>query len=176
MLFFNVYNDYFFEFWFSLLFFNVLVYIFLLVNIFLLFFLFDLKYLKTLNELKFMSNLPLIFVFTVLLLLSFAGIPPLLGFLSKFLIFIFLISKKNFFVVFIFLFFNVFVIYFYLQNLRFIVSKNISNKFVIKNNFVNFNKNIIFYINFFNFFNLFGLFYFEEFFIFLNYISSSVFI
>lgn len=176
MLFFNNYNDYFSEFWFSLLFFNVLVYIYLLTNIFLIFFLFDLKYLKTLNELKFASNLPLVFIFVVLLLLSFAGIPPLLGFISKFLVFIFLISKKNFFLIFIFLVFNIFVIYFYLQNLRFIISKNISNKFIIKNNFVNFNKNIIFYINFFNFFNLFGVFYFEESFIFLNYISSFIFV
>ena len=87
------------------------------------------KYLKTLNELKFFGNLPLITTFLILMLLSFAGVPPLLGFLSKFLVFIYIVSKSNYLFLFIFIFSNMFVIYFYIQNLRFLVSKNVGNKF-----------------------------------------------
>lgn len=164
--------QYFNEYSFSLLLFNILAYIFILINIFLIFFIFDMKYLKTLNELKFFGNLPLITTFLILILLSFAGVPPLLGFISKFLVFIYIISKNNFLFLFLFIFSNMFIIYFYIQNLRFLISKNISNKFFIKKNFVFINQTIIFVFNFFNYFNVFSIFYFEEFIIYLNNISS----
>lgn len=152
----------------SILLFNIFSYIFILMNIFLLFFLFDLKYIKTLNDLKFFGNLPLITTFIVILLLSFAGIPPLLGFISKFLIFIFIITKNNYLFLFLFIFSNMFIIYFYIQNLRFVVSKNISNKFFIYNNSIDLNKNLILIFNLFNYLNIFSIFYFEEFLIYLN--------
>src|ERR1700755_3352856 len=107
----------------SLLLFNIVIYIIMLTNVFLLLFLFDLKYVKTLNELKFMGNTSFLTIYLVLLFLSFAGTPPLLGFLGKFLIFIFLLYKQNMFIFLIFLTLNFFSMYFYLQNLRFIVSK-----------------------------------------------------
>ena len=160
------------EYYLSILLFNIFSYIFILVNIFLLFFLFDLKYVKTLNDLKFFGNLPLITTFTVIILLSFAGIPPLLGFISKFLIFIFIVSKNNYLFLFLFIFSNMFIIYFYIQNLRFVISKNISNKFFLKNNHVNLNISMMFMFNLFNYFNVFCIFYFEEFMIYLNLISS----
>jgi NADH:ubiquinone oxidoreductase subunit 2 (subunit N) len=170
-IFFEYYNEYIF----SLILFNILIYIFLLINIFLIFFIFDMKYIKTLNELKFFGNLPLVSVFLVFLLLSFAGIPPLTGFISKFLIFIYVFSKQNIFYFLFFIFVNLFIIYFYIQNLRFLISKNVSNKFIIKNNNIILNSNIFFFFNFFNFFNLLGLFYFEEIFIYLNFISSNIY-
>lgn len=168
----NLHND-FENYTISLILFNIISYIFMLTNIFLLLFLFDLKYIKTLNELKFIGNTSFFTFYLVLLFLSFAGTPPLLGFIGKFLIFIFLIYKQNIFIFLIFIFLNFFSMYFYLQNLRFIVSKNITNKLIFKNNFTNFNYNIIFIFNFFNFFNLFIIFYFEDFFIFLNFINSN---
>jgi NADH:ubiquinone oxidoreductase subunit 2 (subunit N) len=146
----------------------------MLTNIFLLLFLFDFKYVKTLNELKFIGNSAFLTIYLVLLFLSFAGTPPLLGFIGKFLIFIFLLYKQNIFVFLLFLILNFFSMYFYLQNLRFIVSKKITNKIIIKNNFVNYNINIIYLFNWFNFLNLFNIFFFEEFFIFLNFINSNV--
>lgn len=169
----HLFFEYLNEYSFSLIMFNILSYIFILINLFLLFFIFDMKYIKTLNELKFFGNLPLISILLVILLLSFAGFPPLLGFISKFLVFIYIISKSNFLFLFLFLFSNMFVIYFYIQNLRFIVSKNISNKFFFKNYFVYLNDNIIYIINFFNFFNVLAIFYFEEFLIFLNFLTST---
>ena len=172
----NNFFDYYNEYSFSLILFNILIYIFLLINIFLIFFMFDMKYIKTLNELKFFGNLPLISIFLVFLLLSFAGIPPLTGFISKFLIFIYLFSKQNIFFFIFFLFVNLFIIYFYLQNLRFLISKNISNKFLVKNSQIIINHNVMFYFNYFNFFNLLGLFYFEEIFIYLNFLSSNIYL
>jgi NADH:ubiquinone oxidoreductase subunit 2 (subunit N) len=175
---FNFFSNFFFEYLneysFSLILFNIIIYIYLLINIFLIFFIFDIKYFKTLNELKFFGNLPFVSIFLVLLLLSLAGIPPLIGFLSKFLIFIYLFSKQNLIMFIFFIFVNVFIIYFYIQNLRFLISKNVSNKFIYKNNFINLNINLLFLINFFNFFNLFSILYFEEFIIFLNFISSTI--
>lgn len=160
------------EYYFSVLLFNIFSYIFILINMFLIFFLFDLKYIKTLNDLKFFGNLPLITTFIVILLLSFAGIPPLLGFVSKFLIFLFIVSKSNYLFLFLFVFSNMFIIYFYIQNLRFVVSQKIENKFFLKNNYVNLNLNLILIFNYFNYFNIFSIFYFEELIIFLNFISS----
>jgi hypothetical protein len=63
--------------------------------------------------------------------------------------------------------------YFYLQNLRFIISKKITDKLIYKNNFVYFNNDLIYIFNIFNFFNLLSIFYFEDFFIILNYMSSN---
>jgi NADH:ubiquinone oxidoreductase subunit 2 (subunit N) len=146
----------------------------MLINIFFLLFLFDLKYIKTLNELKFMGNTSFLSIYLVLLFLSFAGTPPLLGFVAKFLIFIFLLYKQNIFIFLIFILLNFFSMYFYLQNLRFIVSKKISNKIFYKNNIIFYNNNIINFFNFFNFFNLLGVFYFEEVFIFLNFLNSNI--
>ena len=118
----------------------------------------------------------MITTFVILTFLSFAGIPPLAGFLSKFLIFIHIFFKSNIIIFLFFLFVNLFVIYFYIQNLRFIISKQISNIFIYKNFFVYLNKSTLFSTNFLNFLNLTGIFYFEELFLYFNLISSTIFI
>jgi len=98
LIFNNIYNFIFnfssFE-GFTLILLNIYIYIFLLFNIFGLFFLFDLRYLRTLNELKSCGNLVFISITVSLLLISLAGVPPLLGFVGKFLLFIFLIKSSN---------------------------------------------------------------------------------
>ena len=105
----------------SLFFFNILIYISMLTLFFCLFFMFDLKYFKTLNELKGLANYTFATVSLIVLLLSIAGIPPLFGFVGKFLIFIFIFFKKQFILIFFLIFFNFFAMYFYIQNLRFLV-------------------------------------------------------
>jgi NADH:ubiquinone oxidoreductase subunit 2 (subunit N) len=59
-----------------------------------IFFLFDLRYLKTLSDFKFIGGIKSLSVYIVILLMSFAGIPPLLGFASKFLIFLIFFKKS----------------------------------------------------------------------------------
>ena len=152
----------------SLVYLNILMYIFLIINIFFILFLFDLKYLKTLNELKFLGNNYYVTFYLILIFLSFAGTPPLLGFLGKFFIFNFLILKKNFFIFLIFILLNFFSMYFYLQNLRFLISKKTYNMFFKKQ------VNIIYIFNIFNFLNVFSIFYFEDCFISLIYFFSFV--
>ena len=118
----------------------------------------------------------MITTFVILRFLSFAGIPPLAGFLSKFLIFIHIFFKSNIVIFLFFLFMNLFVMYFYIQNLRFIISKQISNIFIFKNFLVFLNKFSLFSINLLNFFNITIIFYFEEFFLYFNLMSSTLFI
>ncbi len=80
---------------------------------FFIFFLFETKWLKSLNELKLTYNLQMVTTFVILTFLSFAGIPPLAGFLSKFLIFIHIFYKSN---IYYFIFFHLykFVCYLFL--------------------------------------------------------------
>ena len=147
-----------------------------MLNIFFIFFMFNTKILKTLNELKYAYNIQFISISLILVFLSLAGIPPLSGFLSKFLIFIHIFFKSNIILFILFIFLNTFVIYFYIQNLRFMISKKISNIFNLNNYFVYLNSNYTNNINILNFFNLISIFYVEDFLIYLNLISSYIFI
>jgi NADH:ubiquinone oxidoreductase subunit 2 (subunit N) len=49
--------------------------------------------------------------------------PPLLGFVGKFLMVIFVNLKAQFFLVFLFILLNLLMIYFYIQNFRFLIKK-----------------------------------------------------
>jgi len=137
-----------------------------------IFFLFDLRYLKTLSDFKYIGSLKSISVYIVILLMSFAGIPPLLGFVSKFLIFLVFFKKSIWFLIFFFSFLNFFVIYFYIQNFRFLVSKVNYNNLLTSLDFSN-SFNLILIICFLNFFNLFGIIYIDDFLLFFNYISKN---
>lgn len=153
----------------SLLFLNIYIYIILLITIFLIFFLFDLRYFKTLNELKGFFNIPFLTVFIIIIFLSLAGMPPMLGFLGKFLIVIFFLFKSNFLILILFLFLNLFSIYFYIINLRYLVTKNYNTFFFYKNNNVYINFTILFFIIIFVFFNIFGIFFFNDLIILFSY-------
>jgi len=91
----NFLLDFYKEYVFALLLLNIFIYLSILINMFFIFFIFDIKYVKTLSELKFIGNLQSFSIYVVIILLSFAGVPPLLGFTGKFLIFITLFSKSN---------------------------------------------------------------------------------
>lgn len=160
---------------FSLLLVNVLIYLILLFNLFFIFFLFDVKYVKTLSELKFIGNTPSVSIYVVISLMSFAGVPPLLGFSGKFLIFITLFYKSSWLFLFFFGVLNIFLIYFYIQNFRFLSAKRIYDKTLVGVNLIksNFFVNCLMYLNFFN---LFAILFIEELLIFFNSISSNMFI
>jgi NADH-quinone oxidoreductase subunit N len=125
-------------------------------------FLYDIKKIKTLNNLKVFNKINFISVTVVLVFLSMSGIPPLAGFVGKFLLFNFLFFTQKYLVIILFSLLNFFSIYFYLQNLRFLISKTQPNYFLINGYYVYFNKGLINLIVFLNLFNFLNIFYFED--------------
>lgn len=153
----------------SLIIFNVIVYVLLLFLVFSILFLFDLKFFRVLSEIKGFGGvqfLSLSFIFTIL---SLAGIPPMAGFVGKFLIFFFIFLKQHFFFLIFLSCINFFIIYFYIQNLRFLISKNQYNYFITKKFQIYLDFNLIYIIVILNFFNVFGIFFTHDFLIIINY-------
>jgi NADH-quinone oxidoreductase subunit N len=146
----------------SIIYFNILIYISLLYLFFSLLFLFDVKKIKTLNNLKVFNGINFISVTTVLVFLSMSGIPPLAGFVGKFLLFNFLFFMQKYLIIVLFSLLNFFSIYFYLQNLRFLISKAQPNNFILGGFYVFFNKGLLNLIVFLNLFNFLNIFYFED--------------
>ncbi len=109
-------------------------------------------------------------------LLSLAGMPPLLGFVGKFLLLIFLAYKNQFLLFIIFSIINLFMIYFYIQNLRFLVSKSSSNILNVRGYFAAIDLRLVNLVVVLNFFNIFGIFFFEDFLILINYWSSFLYL
>lgn len=91
------------------------------------FFNFILNHAKTLyylNNLKFNGFSTFIFLTC---LFSMAGVPPFLGFFSKLFILL-LISSSNFFILYVFFFILLFLaLYFYIQNIRFLLTSKSTN-------------------------------------------------
>jgi NADH:ubiquinone oxidoreductase subunit 2 (subunit N) len=156
----------------SLVLFNIFVYLILVFLVFSIFFLFDLRFFKTLNEFKGFGGLSFVVYTLILSLMSFAGIPPLLGFVGKFLLFTYIFSHGNFVIFIIILFLNFFAIYFYFQNIRFLVSKSSEIYF----NFTSFTATLdlplIAFIVSLNIFNTLSIFFVADFLIFFSYWCS----
>ena len=147
----------------SIIYMNVYIYIFILYTFFSLLLIFDVKKVKTLTNLKIFNKNNFLSVTTVLIILSMAGIPPLVGFVGKFLIFNYLFFSQKYLYILIFSFMNFFSIYFYIQNLRFLISKVQKNFFLKSGFYVFYNKKLIDLIVLLNLVNFFGILYFEDF-------------
>lgn len=111
--------------------FYLIVYNFSLFLFFSIFFHFNFKSHSTLNVLEKINSksFPL-FLFSTILI-SLAGVPPSIGFVSKLMIFVALLESPL--AILIFLFFPILMVslYFYMQNIRFLFSQTPSN-FVIE--------------------------------------------
>lgn len=97
---------------------------------------YDIRFIKNLSDLKkFGVTFPfnLIFLITIM---SFAGIPPLFGFSIKLILFLLLINGSSLIFVVILAVFNFFTLYFYIQNVRYVINNSKSNFYVYVNNFV----------------------------------------
>lgn len=157
-----------YEFIISIIYLNLITYLFLNFSLFSLIFLFDTNALISLSDLKKFGNLKFFSLTIILIMLSFAGVPPTVGFLSKSLIFLFIFFKKFYLFFFFISFINFFLIYFYIKNIRFLISKSDKAPFLFSNNYASMNTNLINFINFINFFNLMSLFYVGDLIIFLD--------
>jgi NADH-quinone oxidoreductase subunit N len=130
-------------------------------------FLYDIKKIKTLTNLKVLNRYNFISMTSVLIFLSMAGIPPLAGFIGKFLLFNFLFLSQKYVFIILFSLLNFFSIYFYIQNLRFLISKTQVNYFLVGGYYVFFNKPLLNILVLLNLFNFFGILYFEDLFYFI---------
>jgi NADH-quinone oxidoreductase subunit N len=81
------------------------------------FYLYELSYLLKSNT--------IISIFFVILFFSFAGVPPLIGFFSKFYLFLFLINNYNFFLVSIVLLCGVISSFYYVRVIRILMFNNL---------------------------------------------------
>lgn len=160
----------------TILLFNVCSYVYLIIFMFSVFFLFDIKYFRTLNEFKGFNNIQFISISLILIFLSLAGIPPLMGFIGKFLLFLLITSTYNIFFIIIFTLMNLFFMFFYLQNIRFIVSKQRFKFFNLKNYFVYYDWSLISLLVLFSFINIFGIFFFNHIFIYLYNVVGCLFL
>lgn len=144
--------------------------------LFSLLFLFDVSKIKTLSSLKILPKKNFILVTVILIFLSMSGIPPLIGFVGKFLLFNFLLFSQKYVYIIAFSLLNFFSTYFYIQNLRFLVSSAESNLFLINGFYAFFNKSLVNVLVLLNLFNLFGILYFGDVIcFFLNTFLSSCF-
>ena len=114
------------------------------------FYLYELSYV-------FKSNMVLS-LFFVILFFSFAGVPPLIGFFSKFYLFLFLVNNYNFFLVFFVFICGVISSFYYVRVIRILMFNNLKifNKvYVIELSFLIF---FLLFLNiyFFLFFDFFG--------------------
>lgn len=114
----------------SILLINIIIYVVLTVAIFIFLFVIDNRTFNFLNNFKLVQGIMGIFIGVVLCVASMAGIPPLLGFVGKFFLFIYLLSVESYFLFLIFLVVNFFALYFYIQNFRFMVSKTTNYTYV----------------------------------------------
>jgi NADH-quinone oxidoreductase subunit N len=170
------FKNYILEYFFSLILFNVIIYIFSLVFFFSVFFLFDTRLFRTLSEYKFFKTNSFINSTLVIIFFSLAGVPPFLGFLGKFLLFLSIFATSHYFFFLVFLIFNLFVIFFYIQNIRFLFGKSQSNIYIFKKFKVHMDFSIILILVFFNFINVAGIFLFDHLLIFILQISYGIFI
>lgn len=165
-LFFNF--SFFESYGFSLIIFNIFIYLLTLTIIFYVFFFFNLNNFLNLSNIKIFSISNFFYLCIVFSLLSLVGMPPLLGFVGKLLLVIFMNIKSQYYIFFLFICLNILMIYFYIQNFRFLIKKsNLNNySFVFSNTELNIS--ILRILVFLMFFTIFGIFLFDDMFLILN--------
>lgn len=160
----------------SIIMYNLYSYILSIFILILILFFCNFTNLSTLNQFKKFNKYKYILYSTIFSLMSFSGIPPLLGFFGKLFIILTLTLKLNYFIVILVLILNIISMYFYIQNTRFIVNKSNITRYSYKNYY--FNSNILFLlnINILNFINIFCIFFINDLIRYFIFINSFIFI
>lgn len=149
--------------YFSVLFLNIFIYLFSITTFFLIFFFFDLNNYINLNSIKNFSSNNFLYISIILTFLSLSGMPPMSGFCGKFIFSIFFLLKSNLFYFILFVFINLFLIYFYMQNFRFLIKKTSdSSNFFNTSSYYLINYNLLSFIVFLLILNLFSIFFLNE--------------
>lgn len=165
-LYFN--NSLFIEYGFGVVFLNIIIYLMLVVYLFCLLFLLRAQSFVTLNELRLISINKFFLFNAVIVILSMAGMPPMFGFAGKLLLFLSICNFNNFLILFLFVFINVFLIYFYIQNIRFLVNSELSSNIIINNFYGYLNFRLVFFIICLFIINFLGFYWLEELLLFIN--------
>lgn len=160
----------------SLIIINVVNYLIVFLPIISIILMCNIAKIKNLNQFKEFNTYNFIFYTVIFSLLSMAGIPPLLGFTGKFLTIIFLSFKTQYLLLFLTLLLNMFSMYFYIQNLRFLVKKTKSSILNYKNYYLNINYSISVIIVVLNILNIFGFLFIADLIIIINSITTNIFI
>jgi NADH-quinone oxidoreductase subunit N len=113
----------------------LIIYIFLVLTFLILLNTFDVRFIKNLNDLKKFGTLFPFNLFFIVIILSFAGVPPLFGFSIKLILFLFVINGTAIFYIILLTLFNFFTLYFYVQNVRYVINNSKNNYYVYSNYF-----------------------------------------
>ncbi len=146
----------------------IIIYIFLIFSFFLLLNTFDVRFIKNLSDLK---KFGIIFPFNLYFLitiLSFAGIPPLFGFSIKLILFLLIVNNAAVFYLTFISLFNFFTLYFYIQNVRYVINNSSNNFFIYMNNHALLSDNSIFFSTAFVLINIVGILHLSDFLIVFN--------
>lgn len=161
-------SSYYESYGFSLIMCNILIYLLTLTVLFYVFFFFNLNNFLNISNIKIFSTSNFFYLAVILSLLSLVGMPPLLGFVGKFLLVIFINLKSQYYIFVLFVLLNLLMIYFYIQNFRFLVKKTNTNSYSNCFQTNELNLSILHLIVFLMFFTTFGIFLFDDFFIMFN--------
>lgn len=161
---------------FSILLINIINYLTVFLIILTIILTSNISKFKSLNQFKEFNSFSFILYSIILGLLSMAGIPPLLGFTGKFLIILYLNFRSDYLIILLTLIINMFSMYFYIQNLRFLVKKSKSKIFNYSGYYLNVNYSLFVVIILLNFFNVFGILFVSDLLIIINHLSSYMFI
>lgn len=153
---------------------NVFIYVNTLALIFTIFYLFDIQINKLLTDFKKFGMNYFVTLSLILGLMSLAGFPPFVGFIGKFMIFLYLILSDKYFWATLAAIYTFFAMFFYLYMNKYIVTNKTTTNYYIVKNFAFINFNFIVLLVLLSFLNLTGLLFFNEIFSFFLYVSSII--
>nr|YP_004841718.1 NADH dehydrogenase subunit 2 [Ichthyophthirius multifiliis]AEL89260.1 NADH dehydrogenase subunit 2 [Ichthyophthirius multifiliis] len=155
---------------------NILFYLFMFLNFFLILIVSNILNIKYINNIKNINNNKYFSSIFLILVLSFSGIPPFLGFSGKFILFINIIYKINYFILVMIILLNFNAIYFYIQNIRFMIKIFKKINYLIQCFKNNLNFKLIKVLIFFIIFNILNIYFISDIYIYNSIISSQMYI